>query len=329
MELVSIVVPVYKVEQYLERCVQSICEQTYPELEIILVNDGSPDCCGEICEELAKKDHRIQVVHKQNGGLSDARNAGVKYATGKYLLFVDSDDYIAKDLVEKTVAEAEKGKCDLVLFDYYCVENGTEEIRTIKLPTDRIFSLKEEHQLLLAPPAAWTKLFNREFYMKAECPFPKGLYFEDLATTPIFFLKAERISYLKEPLYYYIIRENSIMTGKNYEKSSHDKIEVLDHILSVYRETGNYDLYHEELEYLIFANAFFEPSKELVLAGEDGTYLQKYREYTEQRIGNIRENRYIAQFGKKDKLHLWILKHRQYWMMRFLSKARRIVSREH
>ena len=119
------------------------------------------------------------------------------------------------------------------------------------------------------------------------------------------------------------------MTGKNYEKSSHDKIEVLDHILSVYHETGNYDLYHEELEYLVFANAFFEPSKELVLAGEDGTYLQKYREYTEQRIGNIRKNRYIDQLGKKDKLHLWILKHRQYWMMRFLSKARRIVSGEH
>lgn len=108
MELVSVVVPVYKVEQYLERCVKSICEQTYQELEIILVNDGSPDRCGEMCEELAQKDNRIQVLHKQNGGLSDARNAGVKLATGKYLLFVDSDDYIAKDLVEKTVTEAEK-----------------------------------------------------------------------------------------------------------------------------------------------------------------------------------------------------------------------------
>ena len=115
MELVSVVVPVYKVEQYLERCVKSICEQTYQELEIILVNDGSPDRCGEMCEELAQKDNRIQVLHKQNGGLSDARNAGVKLATGKYLLFVDSDDYIAKDLVEKTVTEAEKMACDMVL----------------------------------------------------------------------------------------------------------------------------------------------------------------------------------------------------------------------
>ena len=327
MELVSVVVPVYKVEQYLQRCVKSICEQTYSRLEIILVDDGSPDRCGEMCEELAEKDNRIRVIHKQNGGLSDARNAGVRLATGKYLLFVDSDDYIAEDLVEKTVTEAEKDNCDMVLFDYYCVENGVEEVRTTQIPTEKVFSLREEPRLLLAPPAAWTKLFNRDFYMRADCPFPKGLYFEDLATTPIFFLRAERIRYLKEPLYYYVIRENSIMTGKNYEKSSHDKMEVLDHILEVYRNTENYDLYHEELEYLVFANAFFEPSKELVLAGEDGQYLQKYREYTKAKIGNIRSNQYIEHLSRKDKLHLWILKHKQYWMMRLLSKGRRIMSR--
>ncbi|MFR3841771.1 MAG: glycosyltransferase family 2 protein [Mediterraneibacter faecis] len=326
MELVSVVVPVYKVEQYLERCVKSICEQTYQELEIILVDDGSPDRCGEMCEELAQKDKRIQVLNKQNGGLSDARNAGVKLATGKYLLFVDSDDYIAKDLVEKTVTEAEKMACDMVLFDYYCVENGIEEVRTTQIPGGKVISLEKEHQLLLAPPAAWAKLFNREFYVKADCPFPKGLYFEDLATTPIFFLKAKRISYLKEPLYYYIIRENSIMTGKNYEKSSQDKMEVLDHILSVYRENGKYETYREELEYLVLANAYFEPSKELVLEGEDGTYLQKYRDYAKSRIGNVKNNKYINQWSRKDKLHLWILNYKQYWLMRLLSKARRMVS---
>ena len=214
----------------------------------------------------------------------------------------------------------------MVLFDYYCVENGIEEVRTTQIPGGKVISLEKEHQLLLAPPAAWAKLFNREFYVKADCPFPKGLYFEDLATTPIFFLKAERISYLKEPLYYYIIRENSIMTGKNHEKSSQDKMEVLDHILSVYRENGKYETYREELEYLVLANAYFEPSKELVLEGEDGTYLQKYRDYTKSRIGNVKNNKYINQWSRKDKLHLWILNYKQYWLMRLLSKARRMVS---
>ena len=234
-------------------------------------------------------------------------------------------EYKEKELM-LGMTEAEKMACDMVLFDYYCVENGIEEVRTTQIPGGKVISLEKEHQLLLAPPAAWAKLFNREFYVKADCPFPKGLYFEDLATTPIFFLKAERISYLKEPLYYYIIRENSIMTGKNHEKSSHDKMEVLDHILSVYRENGKYETYREELEYLVLANAYFEPSKELVLEGEDGTYLQKYRDYAKSRIGNVKNNKYINQWSRKDKLHLWILNYKQYWLMRLLSKARRMVS---
>lgn len=325
MELVSIVVPIYNVEQYLEKCVESICRQTYENLEIILVNDGSPDHCGQMCEEYAKKDNRIKVIHKKNGGLSDARNSGVKLATGKYLLFVDSDDYIAKDLVEKTAAIAEKNNCDMVLYDYYYVEPDNVEIRSTIVPANKVISLEQEHTLLLAATSACAKLFNREFYVKANCPFPQGIYFEDLATTSIFFMRAKRVFYLKEPLYYYINRENSIMTGKNFEKSSHDKLVALEHILSAYKKEGKYEEYRQELEYLVFANEYFEPSKVLALAGEDGEYLEKYRKYMYETFPDIHNNKYVKNMGKKDKIHLWILDHKQYWMMRLLSKARKMI----
>lgn len=325
MELVSIVVPIYNVEQYLEKCVESICRQTYENLEIILVNDGSPDQCGQMCEEYAKKDNRIKVIHKKNGGLSDARNSGVKLATGKYLLFVDSDDYIAKDLVEKTVTVAEKNNCDMVLYDYYYVEPDNVEIRSTIVPANKVISLEQEHTLLLAATSACAKLFNREFYVKANCPFPQGIYFEDLATTSIFFMRAKRVFYLKEPLYYYINRENSIMTGKNFEKSSHDKLVALEHILSAYKKEGKYEEYRQELEYLVFANEYFEPSKVLALAGEDGEYLEKYRKYMYETFPDIHNNKYVKNMGKKDKIHLWILDHKQYWMMRLLSKARKMI----
>lgn len=325
MELVSIVVPIYNVEQYLEKCVESICRQTYENLEIILVNDGSPDQCGQMCEEYAKKDNRIKVIHKKNGGLSDARNSGVKLATGKYLLFVDSDDYIAKDLVEKTVTVAEKNNCDMVLYDYYYVEPDNVEIRSTIVPANKVISLEQEHTLLLAATSACAKLFNREFYVKANCPFPQGIYFEDLATTSIFFMRAKRVYYLKEPLYYYINRENSIMTGKNFEKSSHDKLVALEHILSAYKKEGKYEEYRQELEYLVFANEYFEPSKVLALAGEDGEYLEKYRKYMYETFPDIHNNKYVKNMGKKDKIHLWILDHKQYWMMRLLSKARKMI----
>lgn len=325
MELVSIVVPIYNVEQYLEKCVESICRQTYENLEIILVNDGSPDQCGQMCEEYAKKDNRIKVIHKKNGGLSDARNSGVKLATGKYLLFVDSDDYIAKDLVEKTVTVAEKNNCDMVLYDYYYVEPDNVEIRSTIVPANKVISLEQEHTLLLAATSACAKLFNREFYVKANCPFPQGIYFEDLATTSIFFMRAKRVFYLKEPLYYYINRENSIMTGKNFEKSSHDKLVALEHILSAYKKEGKYEEYRQELEYLVFANEYFEPSKVLALAGEDGEYLEKYRKYMYETFPDIHNNKYVKNMEKKDKIHLWILDHKQYWMMRLLSKARKMI----
>jgi len=325
MELVSVVVPIYNVEQYLEKCVESICRQTYENLEIILVNDGSPDQCGQMCEEYAKMDNRIKVIHKKNGGLSDARNSGVKLATGKYLLFVDSDDYIAKDLVEKTVTVAEKNNCDMVLYDYYYVEPDNVEIRSTIVPANKVISLEQEHTLLLAATSACAKLFNREFYVKANCPFPQGIYFEDLATTSIFFMRAKRVYYLKEPLYYYINRENSIMTGKNFEKSSHDKLVALEHILSAYKKEGKYEEYHQELEYLVFANEYFEPSKVLALAGEDGEYLEKYRKYMYETFPDIHNNKYVKNMGKKDKIHLWILDHKQYWMMRLLSKARKMI----
>mgnify|MGYP000028398403 FL=1 len=118
MELVSVIVPVYNVEKYLARCIQSVCGQSYQGLEIILVDDGSKDKSGVICDEYAEQDGRIKVIHKENGGLGDARNAGVEKAEGKYLLFVDSDDRIHENLVRDTVETAEKNQADMVIFDY-------------------------------------------------------------------------------------------------------------------------------------------------------------------------------------------------------------------
>ena len=204
-------------------------------------------------------------------------------------------------------------------------------MRAASLPAGKVLNLKEEKELLLAPPSAWTKLFRREFYEKCGCSFPVGKYFEDLATTPVFFLKAERIVYLDEPLYDYMIRENSIMTGKNYEKSCRDKLAVLDHIQEVYRQAGVYETYRDELEYLVFANAYFEPSKELALdkadRRSDRKCLDTYRKYLYGQYPDFMKNPYVRRMGRKDQLHLWILNTRQYWLMRLLSYGRRLRDR--
>ena len=133
MSKVSIVVPIYNVEKYLEQCIDSIINQTLKDIEIILVDDGSPDNCPQICDDYAKKDSRIKVVHKKNGGLSSARNAGIEVATGDYIGFVDSDDYIELDMYEKMYSIAIENNVDFVMSDYYRVSDGGKVIATLDM----------------------------------------------------------------------------------------------------------------------------------------------------------------------------------------------------
>ena len=134
-DLITVVIPIYKVEQYLDKCIQSIINQTYKNLQIILVNDGSPDNCGKICDEYALKDNRIEVIHKINGGLSDARNVGIGRAKGKYIGFVDSDDYIEKDMYENMYNLLEERNADVCICNFY---NVIENNNIIKNPNNGI-----------------------------------------------------------------------------------------------------------------------------------------------------------------------------------------------
>lgn len=327
MELVSIIVPVYRVEEWLERCVKSIQDQTYPKLEIILVDDGSPDCSGEMCDRFAEQDARIKVIHKPNGGQGDARNVGVDAATGKYLLFVDSDDYIAEDLVDKVFAIAEEYRCDMVLFDYYHVEKGVKEVRSNPVPENRVLNLREERQVMMLPPSPVIKFYNTEFYKKANSRFPKGLYYEDLGMTLKIVTDAERIYYLPEPLYYYIIRDDSTMGSKNYERNCHDMEQILRQVIQFYKEKNLYEEYQGELEYITFLNLYFEPSKKMVLEKANKKYLLQTEQLMIELFPKFVKNPYIRKMGKKDKLHLWILVHKQYWLMRALSECRKRLKR--
>ncbi len=149
-KLVSIVVPVYNVEKYLDRCLNSIVSQTYRNLEILLVDDGSPDHCPALCEEWAKKDLRIRVIHKKNAGLGMARNTGMELATGDYLCFVDSDDYIAPDMVEKALAMAERTEAEIVIFGLHKVNMQGTVIQTLApIPEQECFRGAEVQQKLL------------------------------------------------------------------------------------------------------------------------------------------------------------------------------------
>lgn len=218
--LVSVIIPVYNVEEFLRECVDSVINQTYKNLEIILVNDGSTDLSGKICDEYVEKDERISVIHQKNGGLSVARNTGLSETNGDYVYFLDSDDYIADNALETLVEIAEKDNSDIVFFDAVSFadtddfEVSQNYIRKNKYKTDNgyaVFSAltnnKEYHS---AVPLLF---INREFLLKSGISFIRGILYEDMVFTYQLFCKASAVSQCKDALYYRRYRKNSIMTS--------------------------------------------------------------------------------------------------------------------
>lgn len=324
MVLVSVIIPVYNVQDYLEKCVESITTQTYKELEIILVDDGSTDCSKEMCDKFAQKDPRIRVIHKDNGGLSDARNTGARQAEGKYLFFLDSDDYADCLLVEKAVTAAEKFRSDIVYFDYKRMEpNGDIEVCGCNLPEMCPISLKTNPELMLQTLSVCAKLFRREFFAKADLYFPVGYRYEDLGTIPKFLLTADSVVYLREPLYYYMIREGSITTGTEDEKNYTHRKKMVEGVLDYYQEKGQFGTFQRELEYLTFYNMYFIPAREMIYHDRKSPYVKKCRDLTVKLFPGFQNNPYMKDMSKKEKIQFWILEKRQFWMMNALSWARK------
>lgn len=328
MELVSVIVPIYNVEAYLERCVESILQQTYEHIEIILVDDGSPDRCGSMCEEYAKKDRRIKVLHKENGGLSDARNAGLEMAKGKYVLFVDSDDLIKKELVESCVQTAEKNSSDIVIFDFNRVEENEEIVTTMEIEKSGTYTLKSEPRILFGSPSAVNKLFRRDLFIKTGIRFPVGKYYEDLGTIPKLLLLADKIDYIKKSYYDYMIRSGSIMTAAKFEKNYEDRTEMLNGILDFYKEKNVYENFYKELEYLAVLNGYFAPSRDLILQNRKSPVIKKFKNYIHEIFPDFKKNIYLNRYlSKKDKWHLLVIESEQYWLMTFLSRIRSMVKK--
>lgn len=214
-EKISVIVPVYNVEQYLERCVDSIINQTYTNLEIILVNDGSTDNSGKLCDELAKKDERIRVIHKENGGLSDARNRGIDEAESDLVGFIDSDDYIDSDMYEILLKNLNNTGADLSMCALYDVYNNTPEAQvtnkeTWELSSEQAIKMVMEAKILSV--TAVNKLYRKSLF--SDLKFEVGKIAEDAFIMIKLLDKCEKIVATNEKKYYYVHRENSITTQK-------------------------------------------------------------------------------------------------------------------
>lgn len=211
--LVSVIVPVYNVEKELPECIDSILKQTYQNIEVILIDDGSPDGSGAICDHYQKKDSRVHVYHKENGGLSDARNYGIARCRGEYLICVDSDDVIKNTLIENQLSLAKEHHADMVVSPYQKFQNNNELFVSEKIRTGYVDQktalLRLLYQDKVFHTGAHCKLYKRSLFDDVQ--YPVGLFYEDLATTYRLILKANRIAFTTEKMYGYRIRSGSIM----------------------------------------------------------------------------------------------------------------------
>ncbi len=227
MDLISIIVPIYKVEEYLDKCIESIVNQTYTNLEIILVDDGSPDNCPLMCDEWAKKDSRIKVIHKTNGGLSDARNAGLSVATGSYIGFIDSDDWIRSDMYELLLSNLINNNCDISVCGIQCVSENETFINTL---TPNGFHILDADQAMLSiinedllKQPVWYKLYRRATIEGIK--FPIGKCHEDVFWSYKAIGNASRVCVCDDLCYFYRQRNDSIM-GKSFSIKHYDSLEA-------------------------------------------------------------------------------------------------------
>ena len=266
--LISIIVPIYKVEPYLRRCLDSIVNQTYTNLEIILVDDGSPDGCPQICDEYAAKDKRIVVIHKENGGLSDARNAGLKIASGAFISFVDSDDWVNDHYIETLYLAQNKFNADLVIaehqdiYDDYVCNKKAQQSNIFIENINRNETLKRLFcQNKSSYTVAWGKLYRKQ--LLEDFYFPIGKFHEDEFTTYLLFHKADTICYTNEVIYNYRQRTDNITSTEH----PLDLLEAFECQYSFFKDKNEYDFQSVLLQHLcwqiLYAFTLFKTNNQI------------------------------------------------------------------
>lgn len=228
---ISVIIPIYNVEKYVKKCIESVIAQTYSNLEIILVDDGSTDNCGEICDEYARRDVRIKVIHKMNGGLSDARNAGLDMAVGEYIAYVDGDDYVSNDYIEVLYKILVLNNADISIGSFQYIFGGDTEKddkpqKTNVLAGSVLQWTSEEtlHHMLQQRKITTSVcgVLSRSIYWE-RVRFPKGKICEDLGTSYKIYSQAEKIVFTNQVIYYYLMRQGSIQNTK-FSKEKMDEL---------------------------------------------------------------------------------------------------------
>lgn len=324
MHTVSVVMPLYNVENCMEASVQSVLNQTYSDWELILVDDGSPDNSGALADAFAAQyPDRIRVLHQENRGQGGARNAGVAVAKGEYLFFMDSDDTIEPNLLEVTVRLAVQQKADLVAFEYDIRRPNGSLVKTVTNPFElpKTGNPRIQREFLLVAGMPWNKLFNMDFYRSTSLAFPEKVWYEDLILCTKLIAQARTVVHTSRPLYHYFLRPGSTMRNKNTLRNR-EIIDAMDEIRRYFEENELSEMFHDELCCLAIDNVYIAASLRLIRINPRDPLIKEFRKYMKQHFPHYRRNQYIPCFSFQYRLTFFLLELRMIWLIALLTKIK-------
>ena len=316
MDLVSIIIPAYNVEDYITLCLNSIVNQSYKKLEIIVINDGSTDDTLKKIKSI--KDKRIVLINEENSGQSVARNKGLEKAKGKHIMFVDADDFISNDLVEKMVKIAKKEKSEIVYCDYYKYYNIN------KLSYEYLVPLalhNYKNSPIISMPGPTCKLISKELIKRIDFKFPENIIFEDNAVIPFLIANSNRTSYLKEACYYYLQREGSSLNKDKYSKKFEDIFKSLEILYNHFDSNKLLKKYYDELEYIFIEYLIHAAGLKFLKYKEGISPLYKIREVMKNTFPKWKKNKYYKKMSLKYKIVCNLIYKRRTNLLKLLLRS--------
>lgn len=320
----SIIIPVYNVKDYLEACFRSVLAQGGDDYEILLVDDGSTDGeSGPLCDLLAAEaPDRVTVIHKENGGLGDARNVGIDRAKGDYLLFLDSDDYLLSGLLDALRAKLAETDADIIDFGFVVDHGGTiRERHCGELTAYGDFAIAEHPDALLILPAAWRRLYRKSLFTEHGIRYPSRVWYEDIRTTPKLFALAQKITALDAPYYGYVVREGSITRNRNVARNA-EILEAFDDLEDWFSRAGLWDRYHAEFTKLAIDHILLAASVRVLRTDPKHPLLLQFQSYMDQHFPDYMQCAYLPQLSRQHRLILRLLREKRFRTVRALFAAK-------
>lgn len=323
MAKVSVIIPVYNVEKYIEECLGSLVNQTLKDIEIIVINDGSPDNSQKIIDKYAKKDKRIVSIIQENSRIGKTRNNGLLRATGEYIAYVDSDDYVESEMLEKMYNKAKENDSDIVISAYYTLEEETNKREFVPINKKILDEPENENLKYFNWIAPWVKMCKRELLIDNNITFLEKINYEDVPFSFKLMSVTNKIAYINEPFYNYRIRRDSVMTSNNMPKNR-DLMVAFDEVIDYFKKKKIYKKHYQELSFVALNEIYLSTNVRIIRStikkSEKINLINEFNNYMESNFSDFKNNKYIKSLSLGRKVVFHLMNNKQYWLIKKLMK---------